>query len=201
MADNNGVLQRHYTMEDDMNSQFGFIAIRLIGLLVLLSIMSCGGSQSDSEAHMTFDEMERCASRFFDPDLQETVSIIEFTLHTETESGEKKSYTITDKEELKSLNHKLCHPTTSPFDVNVPGVTCYMDYSCTFSDNASLHYQAALRFYRERTYLRMYFPEDNVWMEGRNRYIRLDGVVSDKAIKEVRDLFLDGTEPPAFKRK
>jgi len=169
----------------DMKTRvFALIAIGILGAIVGLSLVVLEYS-NDAEKTLF-------SARFHFPERFDNISITRFELQLDPRNNKKKNrYIVKDEDDLKALYNRMCHPQTPFLNANIPGRIVYLKYDCTFSDNATSHYHASLKFSKDGTYLRTFFQEDDSFMGDPSIYIQLEGVLREKTLRELRDEFLD----------
>ncbi len=101
-------------------------------------------------------------ARFFDPRRYHEASITGFKL--KTLSGTT-VFDATERQELRRLEENIRRMTPTLNEINVRGKMIRLKYEIIFSDGPVLLNDAELNLFSDRAYLRLYFNEDESWID------------------------------------
>lgn len=124
---------------------------------------------------------------------------VELNLFQFSEKKSKYTYSNSSLAELKILFNTFRIPNAT-ISETLKGLTFYFDYTCNFSDSAKLNYEGSITFFKDRIYLTLYIPESGFTV-GLNTTIRIDNILSENEIENLRKNLLKNIEAPEFKEQ
>ncbi len=119
------------------------------------------------------------AMRFTDYRKFDEASIVEFKLLTPAGTA---VFHTTEPRELRRLQENICRPMITISEENVRGQMIKLKYEIIFNDGLAVLNEAELNLFSDRAYLRIYFNDDESWIDSTityrhdvlDRYVRIE---------------------------
>ena len=192
------VIILHVFDEMNLHTKVCLIAFGVMGAVVALVLLYFNRSNLRQVQHDQKSNEFLISDRFFRQEHFNDAKISKFTITDK----KGQSYTIEDEADLEALQKTMCRPMLPFLEPNVSGDTRYLEYELVFSDQVTLKDTVRTNFFKDRSYLDIYFPTDDSWIDKSityrhdviSRYIRIDNTLSAKTVNELRAIFISNVE-------